>query len=139
MLVRIWDEIHDDRTDLSKLIEGLQGRFGLQVQGCDYCTKAKMPLKHYAAAIVLCRLARSASQNLLFWPKDGEKHTAYRLSYSTGDPSYQEEKSIETADALKDHLKEYNTELLAIWEKPYDEDHKDARAAERQSNEAIWG
>lgn len=125
MLVRIWDEIHADQTDLSELIEGLRHRFDLQNTDCDYCTKSKMPLKHYAEAIILCSLAGSSCQNLQFWSENGEEHTAYELSSPTGTQSH----IIKTSRRFETYLKGHRQELLGILQKPYDMKSAHARRA----------
>lgn len=112
VLVRIWDEIHQPHANLSQLIEGLRHRFRLQEESCDYCPRSTAPLKHYAAAIVLCKLAGIRCQNLEFSPASGGEHVGYKLlGWET---------PIQELHQLKTFLTYYNDPLIKILKKDYD-------------------
>lgn len=130
VLVRIWDEIHDDETDLLELIKGLLERFSLKGRHCDYCMyQSTEPLNHYVLPILLCKLAGKRCRNLEFYYADEDKKQpmGYYLtvrgehSFHSGTPaesssSTNEEKPITSSEALKLLLKHHHPKLFEIVE-----------------------
>lgn len=126
MLVRIWGEIHGPETKLKDLIESLPSRFPLTQKYCDYCFKQSLePTRHYALAVILCKLAGEECQDLDFWLYEDKTPMGYKLKVSQAvfeqsglaEYGYETEEPhirLTSPEALWLHLENYHPDLYKI-------------------------
>lgn len=150
MLVRIWDKIHATDAALQNLIEETLIEFDLRNRRCDYCmTTSQSPAKHYALAILLCKLAGERCRNLEYQydKNDNQQPTGYILTVPGGhslhsgtaaeSSSSANHETMTSERALIEYLENYNQGLFNIWQ--HFEDMSRATISARKKKEAPTG